>query len=239
MKLCLNKEIKRVKCVAGKLFNKKEFNFNKEDSLDYAFFHENGLLSKTESIKKLIKSHFNGNSFSGNSGPLLLDICCGTGEIGEVISSDFRRIIGVDSAIETVKKAKTRNVVNGNFLVCNTEKLCFLNGLFDVVILVNCLHHSFKSLRIIIQETYRVLKKGGFMAIFELNPLNPLQLIWFYLLCPVDKGMRMIGPRYLKQVMEETAGGNGSITIKPLPLTLYFEYMVVYSKNNQTKWMFR
>jgi ubiquinone/menaquinone biosynthesis C-methylase UbiE len=230
MKFCLNKEIKRLKCVIGKLFNKKEFDFNKEDSLNYAFFHENGLFSKTENIKKLIRSHYNGNSFSGNSGPLLLDICCGTGEIDEVISSDFRRIIGMDSAVEAVKKAKARDIVNSNFLVCNAEKLCFLNGLFDVVILVNCLHHSFKSIRVIIQEAHRVLKKGGLIVVSELNPLNPLQIIWFYLFCPIDRGMCMISPGYLKEVTEEVTNDNGLITIKLLRSSLYFEYMAVCLK---------
>lgn len=234
MKLCINKEIKKLRCVIRRLFKKKEFCFNRENFLDYTFFHENGLFSKVQAIRKLIADWicYNGSYFENCDSLSILDVGCGTGEIGELLQYDFNKIVGVDSSVETVRKATARNLKNSRFLACRAESLCFANGVFDVVILVNILHHSSKWIRIIIYESYRVLKKGGLMVIFELNPLNPLQMIWFYLFSPIDRGMHMISPMYLKRIVKEVRDDDNLMIVKHLLSSLYFEYMTVYSKNN-------
>lgn len=230
MKFCIKKEIQRSGFIIKKLFKNKEFDFNREDSLNYALFHEHGLFSKTEAIKKLIRDFRKGREILSNTNPsVMLDIGCGTGEIDQEIQHEFCKVIGIDYSMQAVKKARERKLVNCDFLVCNADKLCFLNNLFDTVILVNCLHHSFQSIRVIIHEAFRILKKGGFMVIFELNPLNPLQIIWFHLFSPVDMNMRMISPERLKKLLKGLAGKN-KIMIRQLSTSLYFEYMAVCIK---------
>jgi len=229
MILHLGREVNRFKNVVGKLLSRKIFNFNEEDSLDYAFFHENGLFSKTEAIKKIAREYKEGAEARKHL--VMLDIGCGTGEIDEVIQHDFSRIIGIDCAKEPIKKAIARKIDNADFLISNAEKLCFLNESFDMVILINTFHHAYKSIPIVVQESLRVLKRNGLLIISEFNPFNPIGLLWFYFLCPVDKGGRMINPIYLKEMAESTNGK--TITVfKPLSLSFYFEYMAIYQKIN-------
>jgi len=232
MKLCIRKDIKRLRYVIKRLFHKEEFDFNKEDYLNYTLFHENSLFVKARTIKGLVKEHFVTNPLLKNEALFILDVGCGTGEIDRLIQGDFAKVtvIGVDSAIEAVRRATMRNLNNAKFLACSAEKFCFTDNVFDIVILANILHHSYRSILNIIQESLRVLNTSGKILIFEVNSLNPLQILWFYLFCPIDKGMHMVSPMHLRRILKNVTADNGIITIKPLPSSLYFEYMAVYSK---------
>lgn len=228
MKLNIRKEIGKLKHIAKRLKTKQDFDFNTEEYHNFVSFHDNGLLAKSEKIKDFVQKY---KQATADISPLvILDVGCGTGEFDQAIHHEFNRLIGVDSSAGAIKKAKSRNLKNSSFLVASAERLCFTRGLFDFVMLVNCLHHSRGATSAIIQESLRVLKKNGFLLIFELNPFNPLQLIWFNFFSPVDRGMKMVNPLRLKRIITEAAGNRCSINIKPLISSFCFEYMLVYSK---------
>jgi len=231
MNFFIYKDMKRIKRIVKRLFCRNRFDFDRENSIDYALFHENGFHAKTEEIKKIIRKHIKRETES----LIMLDVGCGIGEIDRAISKDFEKfkIIGVDSASKSIREALDKDVNNNKFLVCNAEKLCFNNNSFNAVLLVNILHHSFANINLIIREAIRVMKKEGILIIFELNPLNLFQMIWFYLLCPIDRDMHMVNPLCLKRIIERITCRDGIVQYKLLWQVLYFEYVLVFSKKGR------
>ena len=126
------------------------------------------------------------NSFKGKK---VLDIGCGPhgGLIGFTDCDKY----GVDHLIEEYKKIGYPLNKHGiKYYQAKSEKLPFPNSYFDIVICVNALDHV-DSLKKTIEETSRVLKKGGrFIAqinfhdkptITEPIVLDHKKLIWILL----------------------------------------------------------
>jgi SAM-dependent methyltransferase len=104
----------------------------------------------------------------------ILDIGCGIGLIDFRIKKDFLNLFGVDIEEQTVKKAKERNP-EVNYRVYDGLKLPFNDCTMDMAFAVNVVHHvPPQHWENFINEMHRVLKTGGYAAIFEHNPYNPL-----------------------------------------------------------------
>jgi demethylmenaquinone methyltransferase / 2-methoxy-6-polyprenyl-1,4-benzoquinol methylase len=114
--------------------------------------------------------------FEGKS-PLVLDLCCGTGDLGFALATRFRpRIVGADFAHSMLVRAKTKSTeLHGETAEQNrrprffeADALClpFADSSFDLVASA----FGFRNLANYeagLREIQRVLKPGGTIAILE------------------------------------------------------------------------
>lgn len=88
---------------------------------------------------------------------LALDIGCGDGKFAFSISTNFAKIIGLDSSRELIKIAKKKQkglkVKNVHFIFCDAQKTTFESNTFDIIF--NRRGPSFYK------ECFRLLKPGG------------------------------------------------------------------------------
>lgn len=95
----------------------------------------------------------------------ILEVGCGAGNNLWFAAREGFNATGIDiskSAIEYAKKRFKDENLNGNFIVCNFEKLPFENGTFDIVIdraALSCL--DFSGCENAVVEINRVLKNNG------------------------------------------------------------------------------
>jgi len=106
------------------------------------------------------------------SGGKLLDVGCGTGFIIDLSKDLFDVVYGVDITEAMLKKVDVSSG-NINLLNVNAESMPFEDNYFDVVTAYSFLHHL-KDYTGVLNEVYRVLKKGG---IFYID-LEPNKLFW-------------------------------------------------------------
>ncbi|MFC1801170.1 class I SAM-dependent methyltransferase [Nanoarchaeota archaeon] len=171
-----------------------KFDFNKKKFENYVVAHSYFMKRKSISIKRLLKNC----KYRGGIG---LDIGCGSGEMERLIFKNFKNLIGVDPALNQIKKATAKKIPNCKFLVGDSITNNFPSKFFDLVIIVNVLHHiNNKSNQInLIKNCHRILKDNGTMLIYEHNPLNPLVWLKFYYYSKVDQGCTMIDPFTIKK----------------------------------------
>lgn len=109
----------------------------------------------------------------------LLDIACGEG-----ILLKFARDLGVHSiGIDLSPKGASlaQELIRENIItVANGEDLPFANESFDLVTNIGSLEHFMHPL-IGVQEIYRVIKPGGFAAIYLPNSYYLVDIVWHVL----------------------------------------------------------
>lgn len=98
-----------------------------------------------------------------------LEYACGSGAFSSFITA--RMIVGLDLSLNLLKNAKSIIPVQGN-----GETLPFRDESFDFVLCAAALHHI-PRVRVALEEIARVLKRGGFLYIFELNTNHPQRRI--------------------------------------------------------------
>ncbi len=128
-----------------------------------------------------------------------LDLGCGIGKIEQNLLLYFPKseIYGIDPSKESIKIAldSMKETKNISFLTYDGENIPFENNYFDVVLLSCVLHHIDPIKRSsILAETYRILKKGGYLFIFEHNPYNPLTR-YVVRSCEFDIGVRLLNKK--------------------------------------------
>lgn len=134
------------------------------ESSDYFYKYKINILNNFYSRHK-IDSHIK-----------LLDLGCGIGQMENYIYSVFPgiEIYGIDTSEKSINTARERNK-GISFSVYNGKKIPFEDNFFDAVLLSCVLHHILPSDRgQILKEVQRVLKKSGYLFIFEHNPFSPL-----------------------------------------------------------------
>jgi len=168
----------------------KIFDFDKEAYEKYVPGHSYFMSRKISIIKKSIR----------NKNLICLDIGCGSGEIESLLHDNFKEIVGIDSAKNKIKGAKNRKLTNCKFKINKGIKLNFKKNSFDVVLIINVLHHiKHEEHKMLLKGVKRVLKDKGQCLIFEHNPLNPLVWLRFYYFSKIDKGCKMLNPFLLKE----------------------------------------
>jgi SAM-dependent methyltransferase len=127
-------------------------------------------------------------------GGLVLDVGCGTGQLGAAIAADGFDVFGVDLSSSMVAKARERGLV-GTFAGVTTA-LPFAEDSFDLALTVATLHHLETPERVAatVDEMGRVVKRGGFVVLWDHNPANPY---WPILMkrVPQDSGDERLVPR--------------------------------------------
>jgi ubiquinone/menaquinone biosynthesis C-methylase UbiE len=95
-------------------------------------------------------------------GPSVLDIGCGECLLGQLLlrKEEVANIVGIDACKAMVDMARVRLGKQVELHVCNAEKMPFLDGEFDTVVLGQVLEHVL-NVGEVAEESMRVLKQGG------------------------------------------------------------------------------
>jgi len=115
----------------------------------------------------------------------ILDLCCGTGTLTTMLANSVYsqcKIIGADLSkgqiIEAIKKDHYSNL---EFKVMNASNLRFAPETFNIVIISAALHEMNEALRYrVLHEVNRVLKKEGYLFIFDHHEPSEPKLRLFY-----------------------------------------------------------
>lgn len=134
----------------------------------------------------------------------VLDFGCGPGSFVAIASKYCDEIIGVDISTRFTslceKTIQKLNLKNAKALQIFQGNLPFQNHSFDVVIMVDVLHHL-DNISKDLEEALRVLKSGGQVLIFEPNKLNPLIAV-MHALDRNEWGLLKLGtPRIYKKIL--------------------------------------
>lgn len=126
-------------------------------------------------------------------GGVVLDVGCGTGRLGAAISAQGYDVFGADLSPAMVSKARERGLVGSYAAV--TTALPFAEESFDLALTVATIHHLETPERVAhtVREMARVVKRGGFVVLWDHNPSNPY---WPILMkrVPQDSGDERLVP---------------------------------------------
>lgn len=117
--------------------------------------------------------------FVNPGGITMADIGCHSGLFTEKIIKVINpeEVYGLDISKKAIETAKKR-IKNGHFVVGDAHKLPFGSNFFDLVFCLEMLEHVDYPEQVL-QEVYRILKKGGNAIV--LIPTNSLlfEIVWF------------------------------------------------------------
>ncbi len=109
-------------------------------------------------------------------GVRFLDVGCGTGMLTNYLKELFwqAQVTGIDVDERALAQAGERYAFQGiEFVQADARSLAFEQAAFDCVVVSNVFHHLAVANRAaVVEECVRVLKPGGMLVIFELNPWN-------------------------------------------------------------------
>jgi ubiquinone/menaquinone biosynthesis C-methylase UbiE len=120
-----------------------------------------------------------------NSNDIILDLCCGTGTLTTILAHSVHsdcKIIGIDlSKGQIIEAIKKNHFPNLDFKLMNASNLKFASETFNLVIISAALHEMNKAQRQrVLSEVYRVLKKEGYLFIFDHHEPPEPKLRIFY-----------------------------------------------------------
>lgn len=97
----------------------------------------------------------------------LLDVGCGDGIVAHFVKDKVKYIYGVDNLQKDLQKAEKKGLET-KFVNLDKDKLPYTANYFDAVTSLDVIEHV-KDPDVHVQETYRVLKKGGILIISTPN----------------------------------------------------------------------
>jgi len=107
-----------------------------------------------------------------NQSEKLLDIGCGDGQVCSLLVGRGYQVFGLEISEEALKNARQKVPKGLFFLSDGSNHLSFKDEEFDLITCLGVLEHVLEPMKML-EECYRVLKKGG-MAIFLVpNSWNP------------------------------------------------------------------
>ncbi len=98
----------------------------------------------------------------------ICDLCCGSGNVIELLRDKSKEIIGIDASSEMIKICKEKFHKNKNITVylSSATKTNEKDNYFDYVIIRDGLHHI-KDKKSVIDETFRILKSKGKLILID------------------------------------------------------------------------
>lgn len=123
---------------------------------------EHYLKKRTATVRRLLP-------FGGT----VLDVGCGTGALAGWIQRAGYDVVGVDASTGMLVEALENGV--GAVYAAYSTALPFEEGVFDLSLSVATMHHLETPERVAatIEEMGRVVRPGGYVLIWDHNPLNP------------------------------------------------------------------
>jgi DNA gyrase subunit B len=125
-------------------------------------------------------------------GDLVLEVCCGTGVVGERLAREGAKVAGLDISLSMLEGAKNKldYCVNGQ-----AEQLPFRDNSFDVVVCRQAFHFldAFPAVR----EMFRVVKSGtGRVVISQIVPFGQEDCDW---LCRIHRKKQPLLKNFLQE----------------------------------------
>ncbi len=134
----------------------------------------------------------------------ILDFGCGDGAMTLEVKKLFPNtsLYGVDPSSESIDLAK-KTVPTGFFYTSGGTTLSFFeSNMFDVIYCAGVFHHiPFNEHADYFKELYRLLRQGGLLVLFELNPLN-LGTQFIFIGHPMETNAKMLTPWYAKKITQ-------------------------------------
>ncbi|WP_425163755.1 class I SAM-dependent methyltransferase, partial [Candidatus Binatus sp.] len=98
----------------------------------------------------------------------VLEVGCGTGHWLDVLRDLVPNIFGLDYSLEMLNKARAKDP-HGCLLRATAELAPFRDRTFDVIFCINAIHH-FERVDEFVAGARRLLRPGGSLAIFGMDP---------------------------------------------------------------------
>jgi SAM-dependent methyltransferase len=138
----------------------------------------------------------------------ILEFGCGIGRNMPYIKEFFpgAEIFGCDISEESVKRARM-DFPDCHFdTIYDRKDLEMYNGKIDCVFISCVLHHiPHKEHKIWIKELFRIMKKGAYIIVFEMNRYNPIAKR-FTEKCALDVNAVFLKPAYCKKLIFDIFG---------------------------------
>jgi SAM-dependent methyltransferase len=121
----------------------------------------------------------------------VLDVGCGVGLVEQRLSRKVKKIVGVDLGVATLRTA-VKNAPDASALAYDGLQLPLRANSFDAALAICVLHHVPQAARgDLIREIARTVRPGGFVAVFEHNPWNPVTR-YVVNRCEFDRGVALL-----------------------------------------------
>ena len=145
----------------------------------------------------------------------LLEIGCGEGANLHHLRGRGRLRVGVD--FSHAKAAFAARHAEARALVGDGQRLPFADGVFDVVLVRDLLHHVRDRVRVL-KEAHRVLAAGGRLLLIEPNARSPL--IWLQAaLVPAERGvLQSVDARLREELSQAGFRVEAAEARQPFPL---------------------
>ncbi len=127
-----------------------------------------------------------------SKGDLILEVCCGTGVVGQQLSKSRAKVIGIDISLSMLGNAKKRlfSCINSQ-----AERLPFKDNTFDVVICRQAFH--FLDIKKVLGEMFRVVRSGtGRIVISQIVPFGKEDSDW---LCQIHRKKQPLLKNFLTE----------------------------------------
>jgi SAM-dependent methyltransferase len=129
----------------------------------------------------------------------ILDVGCGHGYVHPKLVEAGHQVTGVEIAEQVIEVARKANA-KVDYRTYDGTSLPFPDSTFDVAIAMCVMHHVPPSKwGVFVREMRRVVRPGGFIAVFEHNPINPLTQ-YVVASSKLDVGVKLVRRRRLVQL---------------------------------------
>ena len=133
------------------------------------------------------------------SNKAILDIGGGTGQLAHLLQKRGGRVWLLDASEAMLRLAK-RKLPDERIVFGDAAALPFPEGFFDVAIIANALHH-FSNQADALEESCRVLRSGGTLAVVEFNRKHPFARALEHLERLLGEDSRFFTPERLQALL--------------------------------------
>ncbi len=161
---------------------------------DLGAAHKYYMKVKADYLKKLLK-------LKNIQKPKLLNVGCGTGEYEELIYDQFHETVSYDPAKKMIEYARSKNIPKTKFFD-DKEFIAakYPKEYFDVITIINVIHHVHGNPEDLFKDVIKYLKKDGYFLIFDHNK-NNFYIRYRFKRSKIDQGEKLVSPKKARKMM--------------------------------------
>ena len=119
-------------------------------------------------------------AMAGDSeGRVILDLCCGTGDLSKLFLSEKSKLVSLDFSLSMLHKGRAKGWLGKGVIGADVCRLPFRGESFDCLAIAFGIR-NIPDIPVFMQESERVLKKGGTLLILELTRPSNRVVSFFY-----------------------------------------------------------